>query len=140
MLLILEPAGSMERRQWVLQFLWSSQGSHVVLQRSPKLHVACLQTNKQKAEVAKEAKAVSEGQRPAKPKKGMSKAEREAEKHRKKTAARPAGKGRNALMEVCPCLCVATVRFGEPQPNLHMKSFLWRVQSAVLLHAGCSWV
>ena len=75
--------------------------------------LADLQTNKQKAEAAKEAKAVSEGQKPAKPKKGMSKAEREAEKHRKKIAERPSRKGKNALMEVCPHLRAADGDFWE---------------------------
>ena len=73
------------------------------MHRNTEVCVPCLQTKKQKVESAKEAKAASESQQPAKPKKGMSKAEREAEKHRKKTAERPR-KGKNTLMEVCHLL------------------------------------
>ena len=77
----------------------------------------CPQTKKQKAEVAQQAKAASEGPQPARPK-AKSKAEHEAERHRKKIAGRPSRKGKNTLMEVrayvsC-CLPVPPCRHCRP--------------------------
>lgn len=77
------------------------------------------QTGKQKSELAEQTKAASEAERNGSTKKPMTKAERQTEKNRQKTADRKTRDRKNTLMEVGPA---AREPYGEYVDELQFMS------------------